>query len=453
MNTTGVIERVERIAAVRAADHADASLVQSGLVAVREIRAWCDAQQAGLVAQLNAVSSFPESAIADADRCSLGAAGKTKERSQTLGATPNLADALEDGAITAGHIDAVTRTSKTLDADQRDDLLAAADELADVAASATVDEFRRRLELEAKRLQRGDGMDRLDRQRRATSLRSWVDAEGMWNLKGRFDPVTGVALAAKLDNAVETLFAQATPDTAPDDPFAKQDHLRALALVKLVEGAGSGMSGRVEWVAVIDADAPHQPGPVGEVLRPHAEDEYAHELAALAPSTTGRARRVAAVAVGGGHLPARRRAGRRHRHHPQVRRPTPPGRGGRRHARHRPGAAVARRAGHRQDLDERAPGRGHQRRLHAARAGHVGHHRGVAALRLELRPPAGRGAVGGRARAVPVFRAMRDGAIARVEELTRMPSDVQDALVSVLSEKVLPIPELDTEVAAVRAST
>jgi MoxR-like ATPase len=50
----------------------------------------------------------------------------------------------------------------------------------------------------------------------------------------------------------------------------------------------------------------------------------------------------------------------------------------------------------------------------------------------------------------PVYRAMRTGAIARVEELTRMPSDVQDALVTVLSEKVLPVPELDTEVAAVR---
>ena len=35
----------------------------------------------------------------------------------------------------------------------------------------------------------------------------------------------------------------------------------------------------------------------------------------------------------------------------------------------------------------------------------------------------------------PVYRAMRAGSIARVEELTRMPSDVQDALVMILSEK------------------
>jgi MoxR-like ATPase len=49
----------------------------------------------------------------------------------------------------------------------------------------------------------------------------------------------------------------------------------------------------------------------------------------------------------------------------------------------------------------------------------------------------------------PVFRAMRTGGIVRVEELTRMAGDVQDALVTVLSEKTLPIPELDTEVQAV----
>jgi len=49
----------------------------------------------------------------------------------------------------------------------------------------------------------------------------------------------------------------------------------------------------------------------------------------------------------------------------------------------------------------------------------------------------------------PVFRAMRAGSIVRVEELTRMSGDVQDALVTVLSEKTLPIPELDTEVQAI----
>jgi MoxR-like ATPase len=47
-----------------------------------------------------------------------------------------------------------------------------------------------------------------------------------------------------------------------------------------------------------------------------------------------------------------------------------------------------------------------------------------------------------------VMRGMSDGRLVRIEELTRIPADVQDALISILSEKSLPIPELRTEVDA-----
>jgi MoxR-like ATPase len=50
----------------------------------------------------------------------------------------------------------------------------------------------------------------------------------------------------------------------------------------------------------------------------------------------------------------------------------------------------------------------------------------------------------------PVMHGMQHGAIVRVEELTRIPSDVQDALITILSEKTLPIPELNTEMQALR---
>ncbi|QRK05983.1 AAA family ATPase [Archangium violaceum] len=48
----------------------------------------------------------------------------------------------------------------------------------------------------------------------------------------------------------------------------------------------------------------------------------------------------------------------------------------------------------------------------------------------------------------PVMRAMREGKLARIEELTRMPGEVQDALITLLSEKTLPISELSSEVQA-----
>ncbi|GAA0611795.1 AAA family ATPase [Kutzneria viridogrisea] len=53
----------------------------------------------------------------------------------------------------------------------------------------------------------------------------------------------------------------------------------------------------------------------------------------------------------------------------------------------------------------------------------------------------------------PVLRAMRTGAVARVEELTRMPAEVQDSLITVLSEKALPVPELNLHVQAVPGFT
>jgi MoxR-like ATPase len=48
----------------------------------------------------------------------------------------------------------------------------------------------------------------------------------------------------------------------------------------------------------------------------------------------------------------------------------------------------------------------------------------------------------------PMLNAMRSGRLCRIEELTRIAPEVQDTLITVLSEKTLPVPELNTEVQA-----
>ncbi len=48
----------------------------------------------------------------------------------------------------------------------------------------------------------------------------------------------------------------------------------------------------------------------------------------------------------------------------------------------------------------------------------------------------------------PVMRGMNQGQTVRIEELTRIPADIQDALITILSEKSMPVPELGTEVRA-----
>ncbi len=279
MEIAGVVERVERIAGVRANPAADSDLVRSGLVAVREAKAWLDAQHAGLVGQLREVDSFPEKAVADASKTSLGHAAKSTERSTTLETTPRLADALDDGAITAEHVDAVTRASKKLDGGRRGEFMERADALAAVAKAATVDEFARRLDLETKRLQEDDGLDRLQHQRRNARARTWVDAEEMWNLSVKFDPLTGVRIASRIDAMLQALFGESTPTECPADLVEKQRYLQAQAIARLLldeavadtESARSGMAeasppspsmrssrpgaSKPEFVAVIDADA------------------------------------------------------------------------------------------------------------------------------------------------------------------------------------------------------
>jgi len=50
----------------------------------------------------------------------------------------------------------------------------------------------------------------------------------------------------------------------------------------------------------------------------------------------------------------------------------------------------------------------------------------------------------------PMIRGMQTGKCVRIEELTRVPADVQDTLITILSEKMMPVPELDIQYQAVK---
>ena len=217
------------------------------------VRAWLAAAEVELAAALTVLVSFPEGAIADASRESQSEAGRVLERGRTLGATPSLAAALGAGEVTAAHVDVVTKAAKGFEGEQRASLLARADRLARFAAGATVAEFRRKIDAEVRAVQSGDGMDRLERQRRASRVRRWIDGDGMWCLFGRFDPLTGVRLSARLDAEVGALFAESVPQDCPSDPVAKQEFLAAMALAQLFDGGGVAQrAGRPEFVVVIE---------------------------------------------------------------------------------------------------------------------------------------------------------------------------------------------------------
>jgi hypothetical protein len=254
-----VIGLVEKIAGVDWAD-ADQRAVASALADVRTARGWLDSVEIAAARRLAELaeaspSLFPEHVAAEAGRVSLTEASKGFQRADTVAAIPELGAVLETGQASGGHVDVITRALRPLTTDQRQRLVERGEALALAATLLPCDEVARTVRDEVRRIHTDDGITRLQQQRRATTLRSWVDREsGMWCLRGEFDPETGALLDARLRATIERLFHDTQPDTCPDDPLAKQHHLLALALVSLITGDGDKRAGRIDMSVLIDAD-------------------------------------------------------------------------------------------------------------------------------------------------------------------------------------------------------
>ena len=263
---SGVVDRVERVALLRrpapCCESRSESVLRAGLVDIEAIRSWASAAEAQIVSQLGVVSPMPEASIAEATRSSINAASRTCERSSTLDTAGGFDDALTKGSIVTGHVDALTKAAKKLDDKaQRQELFERSEGLLADAERSTIAQFAKTLAREVKAIQADDGMERLERQRRATTMSAWVDDDGMWNLRAKFDPLTGVKLSNAIDRTLNAVFAEAVPESCPADPVEKQKHLRALSLARLIDGdRGVVSAGVPEYVAVIDVDQPNGNG-------------------------------------------------------------------------------------------------------------------------------------------------------------------------------------------------
>jgi hypothetical protein len=248
MDSSAVVSLVGELTAVDVAT-ADVECCTRVLHDLSRLIAWADATKitvAQRVAALAAASPeiSPEHLVATTTRVSLGQAQVPFQRAAAITALPQFGEALADGQLSAAHVDVIANAVRKLDPVERDRFAARGDFLADVARRTTPGEFARTVRTEALRCQRGDSSDVLQRQKKATYLKSWVDpVNGMWCIHGEFDPETGARLNGRLTRTVEKLFHTATPDTAPTDPFDKQHHLRALAFVAILDGDGASPGG------------------------------------------------------------------------------------------------------------------------------------------------------------------------------------------------------------------
>ncbi len=198
-------------------------------------------------------------------------------RAAALAKTPELSDALDAEVLGGEHVDVFTKVLGALDGPVKARLTEAAPELIEQAATSgsTPEEFAASLNAAAVQITADGGMSRLERQRRATRLRTWTDrATGMWRLSGTFDPESGVQIHGRLEAAIAAMFATKTPSTAPTDAGEKQDHLRALALLALTKGVVESKAPPAVSKARPAAPTGHEPTPDDATHRPTSPDEW-----------------------------------------------------------------------------------------------------------------------------------------------------------------------------------
>ena len=251
---------VGRVAAIDA-DCSDPGLLKAGIAELRVLKSWVEGREVALAQALAKVSSFPEKSLAEAANTSVRHGGQLLQRAETVAAVPAFGVSLEAGRMSGEHIDVLTRVMRSVEPAVRDRLIGDGDRLAILAENANPDEFARQARSEARRLEAdGDGLERLERQRRAVRLLSWVDkATGMGHWSITWDPATFAVLEGRVDARVEALFHDTHPEGCPTDLLEKQSFLRAHALLALLVGQGA-RSGRPEIVVVEDHTNPQPDG-------------------------------------------------------------------------------------------------------------------------------------------------------------------------------------------------
>ncbi len=253
-----MVERLVRLVTLDVST-ADREACKNALADYGRLSRFLQGLESRVALRLSEVSPVPELDTSQAENVSGREADQSQARAKGRQGSGAAGEALglgmDEGTISGAHLDAYLRVRNSLPKALREDFSARYEIISDWATVFPVDIFTRRLKLLADELREQHGLRLLDEQKRQTYLRTWIDkVTGLLRFSGAFDPESALTFKARLEAMVEKLFAEATPPTCPDDPQAKQDHLRALALLALTEHGPtcSGSPGKTEVLIVAD---------------------------------------------------------------------------------------------------------------------------------------------------------------------------------------------------------
>lgn len=215
--------------------------VRRELAVTRTERARLAAREIALVARMEALLAdetnpafvVPEHELVAHAGMSSREARDAVNRSHVAELAPAIGDVLAEGRTTPAHLDLLGRGLQKAGPDT-EAFLAHSTELARAATTMNLRDFQKLVDHTVATVRTDDGLSAFERQRQNTYLRTWIDGEGMTNLRGRFDPVSGAAITSILEQRVDQLFHSGDGDVpisvAPG--IEPNDHRRAHALVE-----------------------------------------------------------------------------------------------------------------------------------------------------------------------------------------------------------------------------
>ena len=178
---------------------------------IAELRAWCDARQVRATRRQRSLAAegraaAPRHGLSEHGRQSSREAAAASEREQVCTVMPGFEDALSDGSVSSGHVDAIARATKGLEDEELSEFVASADDLLADARRNGVDAFAKGCRdlagnIRSRNNSRSD-VDELEQQRSQSKISRWVDRQtGMHKTLIEADPVTDRHLWAAIQRS------------------------------------------------------------------------------------------------------------------------------------------------------------------------------------------------------------------------------------------------------------
>jgi hypothetical protein len=228
-------------------DLLDRDGVAEAMRQVAQIKAWADSVQVRLTRRAAALaeagqSEAPQELLARQGRETGRGAHQANERDRVCTNLPNFEDALAAGAVSSGHVDAISAATKGLDEAALNEFNSHAQGLLADAERSTVDTFQRNCKDLAsfiKATQPGASeTEELEAQRKRSRVSRWVDKQsGMHKTLIELDPVRDALLWAGIKKAKGQI------TRAPGGDKLSWDQQMAEAVVAAVSNTGGTAPG------------------------------------------------------------------------------------------------------------------------------------------------------------------------------------------------------------------